>query len=95
MSSDRTPRVVRNPFRNRDMRRAFDECVVGYEKRHKNFFTHGGLRHRANSIADYFWRGYDGVNAQAFADAGSRQTLAYAYWRAGRACAEAETDAST
>ena len=75
--------AVRNPFRNKHMRQAFDDAVRMYNTRHKNLFrADGKTAHRGNSWAGMFWRGYEGTSIGQW-DAASRKTMAYPTWRAG------------
>lgn len=55
-----------------------------FAARHRNLFQADGARSRGNSVADMFWRGFDGVVLGGMWDAASKKTLAYAYWRAGQ-----------
>lgn len=81
---------IRNPFRDRTMRMAFDDCVRMHGSRHRNLFTPDGRQYRGNSIASMFWRGYENVTLGEW-DAESKRMMAYAHWRAGRAIAEEES----
>lgn len=74
---------VRNPFRERGMRLAFDELLSAYGRRSKLLF-HEGNPTRGNSAAIMFWRGYEGAHVGTW-DRASKETAAYAHWRAGRA----------
>lgn len=76
--------AVRNPFRNKNMRQAFDDAVRMFNLRHANLFDADGNPHRGNSWAGMFWRSYDGTTIGVW-DAASRRTLAYSTWRAGQA----------
>ncbi len=78
-----------NPFRTKFMRANFDAVVAAYETKHKDLVRPDGTRHKGNSWATTFWRGYDNVLPGSW-DAESRKTAAYAVWRAGRAIAEKE-----
>ena len=64
------------------MIRAFDECVAAHRRNSPALQRTSG-----NAVATYFWRGFD--NAPLQWDAASRRLMAYAHFRAGRACAEA------
>lgn len=70
--------AVRNPFRNRVMRAQFDICVEAFRAKGRAF--------QGNSMADNFWRGFDGTQAFDW-DTNSRATVAYAHYRAGAALA--------
>lgn len=80
--------AVRNPFRDKNMRQAFDDAVRMYQTRHANLFTADGKPHRLNSWAGMFWRGFDGTTIGQW-DSASRKTLSYPTWRAGAAVAAA------
>lgn len=79
---------IRNPFRHPTMRQQFDAIIGAYDKRHKDVVhvdREGRYRrHLGNAWANNFWRGFDGVAAGRW-DPASRQTPAYACWRAGEA----------
>lgn len=79
-----------NPFRDPLMRARFDELVKAYRLGHANLFTRDGGRSRGCSMATYFWRGFDNLIPAARWDRASRNTLAWAAYRAGRAIAKAE-----
>lgn len=85
--------AVPNPFRNKTMRRAFDDAVSMFNTRHKNLFLADGCTpHRGNSWAGMFWRGYEGTQIGVW-DRASKQLPAYATWRAGKAVAIAVRNA--
>jgi hypothetical protein len=79
-----------NPFRNDLMRRRYDDLVKAYHRGHANLFTQDGGRSRGCSMATDFWRGFDNSIPAARWDRASRDTLAWAAYRAGRACAQWE-----
>ena len=70
--------AVNNPFRNGVMRAQFDACVDAFAEKGRAF--------AGNSMANNFWRGFDGATGYAW-DRNSRATVAYAHHRAGQACA--------
>lgn len=72
---------IHNPFRIPEMRASFDECVAAH-LRHSPALQRGA----GNSIATAFWRGYD--SAPLIWDRASRNTMEYAQYRAGAACAK-------
>lgn len=75
---------MKNPFRQPMMRLSFAGMVKAYEQRSKLLF-HEGRPIRSNSAGIMFWRGYEGTHAGAW-DRASKDTLAYACWKAGVAC---------
>lgn len=81
--------MIRNPFRERSMKHHFDAAISQWESRHANLFHKDGTRNMGNSMAGMFWRGFDGVQVGAgFTDRASKETLAYAFWRAGQEAAK-------
>lgn len=80
---------MKNPFKAVPMRNVFDDCVEAFHSRSTLLFHPDGRRNMGNSIASLFWRGYDGIQIGIW-DAASKQTFAYAQWRAGKACREQE-----
>lgn len=67
------------------MRDTYDALMSWYATKHRNLFNPDGSRCTGNSSAGMFWRGYDGTTlGKGFTDRASRQTLAYAAWRAGQ-----------
>jgi len=74
--------AVRNPFKIDMLRRQFDACLHCHEIKHRDLVRPDGTPHRGNTIATWFWRGYEGVKPNW--DAGSRQSAAYAAFRAGQ-----------
>ena len=58
------------------------QWFVCFRGRHKDLIYPSGRRGRGNSAATAFWRGYDGALGPVW-DARSRQTPAYACFRAG------------
>lgn len=81
---------VRNPFKKDILRRQFDACVLCYFTRHKDLFRPDGSRHTGNGVANSFWWGFDGVRTPEQWD-GSRDTPAYASYRAGELIAAFES----
>jgi hypothetical protein len=76
-----------NRFRDPTLRKEYDSAMAMFRAKHRNLFLADGSRPATpgNSFAAFFWRGYDGTNFGAgFTDRASRQTLGYAYWRAGQ-----------
>jgi hypothetical protein len=80
-----------NPFRDKTMRACYDKVIAAYEGNHKDIVTPRGTRHRGNSIASMFWRGYDGIRPEQWTDADKR-TMGWAYYRAGRDVRKREGD---
>jgi len=79
---------IKNPFKKDLLRRQFDSCVLCYFTRHKDLFR-DGTRHTGNGVANQFWWGFDGARKPEQWD-GSRDTPAYASYRAGEAIAAYE-----
>lgn len=76
---------MKNPFRNKMMREAYDSCMEMVMLNHPTLFNRDGSRCTENGIGSMFWRGYDGTKFGAgFIDPASKRTLAYAYYRAGK-----------
>lgn len=86
---------MRNPFKDPTLRKHFDGMVQGFQTAHRDVGTPEN-RCRGNSFAGAFWIGYDGVTVGRgnYSDRASRQTLAYACYRAGVACAAARRKGS-
>ena len=74
-----------NRFRDPTLRKQYDVMVRLFREGHRDVGT-PVKRCKGNSFAGYFWQGFDGVAPQRFADRDSRQTLAYACFRAGQDC---------
>lgn len=85
--------MIVNPFRNKTLRKGFDECVRSYYAQTGGIRYADGSRCKGNSIAGTFWLGFDNVTKGlgAYNTPALRNTLGYVYWRAGRAVAEKET----
>jgi hypothetical protein len=75
--------AVRNPFRAKFMREAFDNMVDAYSSRSPLLFAPDGKPHRGNSWAGMFWRGYEGSQVGVW-DRASKQNGSYPVWRAGK-----------
>lgn len=75
---------VRNPFRAKFMREAFDNMVGAYNCRSPLLFGPDGNPHRGNSWAGMFWRGHEGSQIGVW-DRASKQNGSYPVWRAGQA----------
>lgn len=74
--------MVRNRFRCPGKRAAFSRCVSAYEAKHPDLFTKDGKPRRGgSSVAEMFWKGYDGVCPRW--DRTSKELVCYAYWCAG------------
>lgn len=65
------------------MRAAYDASIKHHAVKHAVLFTKDGKPNIGNGIGGPFWRGFRGEQADMW-DAASKQTIAYAYWRAGR-----------
>lgn len=70
-----------NRFKTPALRKQYDACVKCYRAKHRDVVRPDGTPHRGNAWADNFWRGYESVPMNW--DAASRQTFAYACYRAG------------
>jgi hypothetical protein len=81
---------ITNPFRQKDRKRMFDGVVRAYLAKHRDIGT-PDKRHRGNSIAGYFWRGYDNVRPEQW-DRESREMMAYVSYRAGQEVAKAKPE---
>lgn len=87
-----------NKFRNRLMRQQYDSAVQMFTTKHRNLFWNGERRGQngisyGSEIATCFWRGFDGLQiGLGYTDKASRDTLGYAYYRAGEDCANGEHD---
>lgn len=79
----------RNPFKRDILKKQFAACVYCYFSRDKDFFRADGSRHTGNGVANAFWRGFDGVYKPGHWD-GSKDTPAYASYRAGEMIAAYE-----
>lgn len=73
-----------NRFRDPTLRKEYDAVAQMYVTKHRNLFAPNGERSNGNSVACFFWRGFDGTVMGSGWDAESKKTLAYAYWRAGQ-----------
>ena len=86
----------RNPFRDRTMRQNYDAAVKVYRMRHRDLFIpQTGERRRSgnygSTFARCFWHGFDDVATPGERqDRAWRQTIGYAFWRAGRDLAKLE-----
>lgn len=74
-------------FRHETLRVQFEVMVVAFDAGHRDLGT-PEARCTGNSFASAFWKGYDGVTTGLgnYRDRASRQTLAYACYRAGQYC---------
>jgi hypothetical protein len=77
------PSAKGNPFRNAVLRKQYDALVHLYAIKHRDLVRADGKPHRGNSWATNFWRGYEGKDDASRWDRASRQTPAWACWRAG------------
>jgi hypothetical protein len=87
-----------NKFRNQLMRQQYDLAVQMFKTKHRNLFWNGERRGTngisyGSSVAESFWKGFDGLKiGRGYTDKASRETLGYAYYRAGEDCAKVEHD---
>lgn len=85
---------MNNRFKDPTMRREYDAAMQMFTTRHRNLFMTNGERRRSpnygSSLATYFWGGFDGRTEGMFnfGDKASRNTVAYAHWRAGQDAAK-------
>lgn len=78
-----------NRFKDPTLRKEYDNATTCFKAKHRNLFCADGSRSMGNSMASFFWRGFDGTQFGAgFTDAASKKILAYAYYRAGQDCAK-------
>lgn len=84
----------RNPFKKEILKRQFAACIYCYFARDKDFFRADGSRHTGNGVANQFWWGYDGARKPEQWDAASKDTPAYASYRAGSLVAAYEASLS-
>lgn len=76
---------IPNPFRDPGMRQHFFYCTTAYLNKSANLFYPDGKPQRGNGLATNFWRGYAGSIPRERWDRASRNTLAWAAYRAGEA----------
>jgi len=72
--------TIRNPFRDRGMRKQFDAAVATFED--GGFRNSDGTQNRGGSHKVSFWNGFNGVR-DCYTVRGS---LGWACYRAGQAC---------
>jgi hypothetical protein len=80
-----------NRFRDRTLRKEYDAAMHAHATRHRDLFRPDGSRNTGSTFASYFWKGFDGIQGRGlvnFKDRAARETLAYAYWRAGQDAAK-------
>lgn len=79
-------------FKDKFMQTNYDAALVVYQTRHRDLFLPNGDRRRSpnlgSSFAQAFWAGYDGLTVGQYRY--PKNTLAYAYWKAGKDCAKRE-----
>nr|WP_250808451.1 hypothetical protein [Neorhizobium tomejilense] len=80
----------RNPFKKDILKKQFAACVYCYFSRDKDFFRADGSRNMGNGVANQFWWGFDGVRKPEQWNAASKDTPAYASYRAGEMIATYE-----
>ena len=81
--------TIRNPFRDRTLKGTFDAVVWCYQNKHRDIWKEPGGPWPGNAWAKSFWHGYDGAYILRW-DASSRNTPAYACFRAGQAVRKEE-----
>lgn len=76
-----------NRFRDPMMRQQYDAAVKAFEIKHRDLFTKDGEQHIGSSFARAFWDGFNGRPGLGLGGyASERNSLGYAYWRAGQDC---------
>lgn len=83
--SAREEAALANPFTRPSMREQFADALYWYKNRDSRLFEDNGTRNSRRK-GYWFWLGYDG-NDWPLA---YNQTKAYATYRAGKACRDAE-----
>lgn len=74
-----------NRFKNPMLRGVYESTMNAFKTKHRDLFHKDGSRNTLNAVGMMFWRGYDGTTLGAeFTDASSKNTPAYASWRAGQ-----------
>lgn len=67
------------------LRKCYDNALIMHETKSRVLFNSDGTRTIGNGIAGVFWRGYDGTTlGLGYVDRSSKETMGYAYWRAGQ-----------
>jgi len=79
-------------FRNPVMRNNYDAMVNKYQLRHSDLFTAELIPHMGAGGGQAFWLGYQGKTMGRGFVGKDKQTMAYAYWRAGQDCRANEGD---
>ena len=74
-----------NRFKDPLLRRAFDDCVTGFNDLESEFYFEGE-QHRGALHRCAFWDGFNGLDPSPHGDV--RGTPAYACRRAGEQCAK-------
>lgn len=91
-----------NQFKDPTMRQQYNAAIYAFKTKHRNLFLLGAnplkrVRRSSpnygNAMAEFFWKGYDGILIGAGWDAASRQMVGYAYWRAGQDVRKAQDKA--
>ena len=74
-----------NRFIDRTMREQYDAAVRAYTIRHRDLFRADGSQNKGSSFASAFWNGFNGTRlGLGYSDRASRETIGYAYFRAGQ-----------
>jgi hypothetical protein len=79
-----------NHFRDPVLHKQYEAMFSKYHARHADLFTPEGVPHNGGQA---FWLGYQGKTLGTDSNAVSKKTAAYASWRAGQDCRQAEGDA--
>lgn len=80
--------TIRNPYRNKMQRAAFDSCIALYRDRASEFW-HNDQPRRGAGHRCAFWDGVAGIERSAHM--GDPSSFARACWRAGREIARVES----
>lgn len=70
------------------MKHSYDSAVEMFNLKHPNLFYSDGSRSKGNSISYFFWMGFDHKKGERINVA--KNTLGYAYFRAGEDCNKKE-----
>ena len=83
---------IMGAFKDKFMRDNYEAALTVFRTRHRDLFLPSGERRRSpnlgSSFAQAFWGGYDNLCVGQYRY--PKNTLAYAYWKAGKDCAEKE-----
>jgi hypothetical protein len=86
--ASRSGDTVANRFKNKTLATYYEGCVVTFNDKRSVLFNADGTPCHSNSIATNFWRGYNNVAMNW--DKASKETFAYAAYRAGEDCRKSQ-----